>query len=237
VNIYTPLEQQIPWVLQAALLASGLLLIAGAVVRRQLASGDGGVLPDEGVTLRNMLEVLVEQLAELAEQTMGEHWRRYFALVGTMFLFILVANVKGLIPWVGGATSDVNTAAAWSIISFVVYNVVGIREHGWKYIYQFMGPSIWEPEIGGKRYHVRLLSPLFLPLELVLHGARMVTLTVRLVANMFADHTVVSVWIGMVPIAVPAIFMGLGLLIAFLQAFVFSLLTMIYIGQALQEPH
>ena len=100
-----------------------------------------------------------------------------------------------------------------------------------------MGPSIWELELGGKHYHVRLLTPIFLPLEIILHFARILTLSVRLLANMFADHTVVSVWIGMVPFAIPAIFMGLGLMVAFLQAFVFSLLSMIYIGQALQEPH
>ena len=70
-----------------------------------------------------------------------------------------------------------------------------------------------------------------------MHGARVITLTVRLVANMFADHAVVMVWIGIVPIAVPAIFMGLGLFVAFLQAFVFALLTMIYIGLALDEAH
>jgi F-type H+-transporting ATPase subunit a len=73
--------------------------------------------------------------------------------------------------------------------------------------------------------------------ELLLHLARIVTLAIRLLANMFADHTVVAVWIGLVPIAVPAVFMGLGLLVAVLQAFVFSLLTMIYIGLALEEPH
>jgi F-type H+-transporting ATPase subunit a len=77
----------------------------------------------------------------------------------------------------------------------------------------------------------------FLPLELFLHAARMLTLAVRLLANMNADHLVVAVFLGMVPIGVPAIFMGLGLLIAFLQAFVFSLLTMIYIGMALEEAH
>ena len=92
-------------------------------------------------------------------------------------------------------------------------------------------------EIGGKHYHVRLLAPVFLVLEIPLHFARILTLGIRLLANMFADHTVVLVWLGMVPLAVPAIFMGLGLLVSFLQAFVFALLTMIYIGQALEEPH
>ena len=138
---------------------------------------------------------------------------------------------------VGGATSYVETAFTWASIAFAVYNWVGIKTHGFKYIYQFMGPAIWHAHIGGKEYHVRLMTPLFLPLELLLHLARIATLTVRLVANMFADHTVVSIFVGLTYFAVPAIFMGLGTLVAFLQAFVFSLLTMIYIGSALEEAH
>jgi len=82
-----------------------------------------------------------------------------------------------------------------------------------------------------------LLMPIFLVLEVPLDLARILTLAVRLLANMFADHTVIAVWLTLVPIGVPAIFMGLGLIIAFLQAFIFALLTMIYIGLALDEPH
>ena len=77
----------------------------------------------------------------------------------------------------------------------------------------------------------------FIPLEIVLHLARAGSLTIRLLANMFADHKVISVWIGLVPIGIPAVFMGLGLVVSVMQAFVFSLLTMIYIGMALEEPH
>jgi len=236
-TIYTPLESSLhlSWVFQAAVLASCLLLAAGFAVRSRLAGG--GELPDEGVTVRNLFEVVVEYIADLGRTVIGDRYRDYFPLVGTIFFFIALSNVMGLVPGLAGATSDVNTCAAWAIISFAVYNYVGIREHGPKYIYKFMGPSLWEPEIGGKKWHVRLLAPLFLPLEIILHFARIVTLTVRLLANMFADHTVVVVWLGLVPIAVPAVFMGLGLLVAFLQAFVFSLLTMIYIGEALDHPH
>jgi F-type H+-transporting ATPase subunit a len=237
-NIYTPLEHSlhVPWVLQAAILAGGLVLAAGLAVRSKLADG-AGLLPDEGVTLRNMVEVVVEFLADLGQSTMGDDYRRYFPVVGTIFVFILVSNVMGLVPLVAGSTSDVNATVAWALISFGVYNFVGIRTHGWKYIYQFMGPSIMTLDLGGKHYHVRLLSPIFLPLEIVLHLARILTLAVRLLANMFADHTVVAVWLGLVPIAVPAIFMGLGLMVSVLQAFVFCLLSMIYIGQAMEEPH
>jgi F-type H+-transporting ATPase subunit a len=224
-------------VIQASVLATVLLVAAGLLVRRQIAAANGGVVPDEGVTLRNVLEVVVEALTDLARNTIGPEYRRYFPIVGTMFVFILVSNVLGLVPGLGGATSDVNTTTAWAIISFVFYNAVGIHNHGFWYVNQFMGPSMFETTIFGRHVHVRLLAIIFLPLELILHLARILTLSIRLLANMFADHTVVAVWLGLVPIAVPAIFMGLGLLVAFLQAFVFSLLTMIYIGLALEEAH
>ncbi|MCP4039552.1 MAG: F0F1 ATP synthase subunit A [bacterium] len=237
-GIYAPLASVgVEVVFQAALLAAILLGLAALSVKRRLATPDGGVLPDEGVTLRNLIEVIVVQLAELSRDIMGEDWRKHFPLIGTIFFFILVSNLMGLVPWVGGSTADVNTTAAWGIISFTYYNYVGIRIHGWKYIYQFMGPALAHVTIGGTQYHVRPLTPFFLPLEIVLHFARIVTLAVRLLANMYADHTVVSVWISLVPIAIPAVFMGLGLMVSFLQAVVFALLTMIYIGAASEEPH
>jgi F-type H+-transporting ATPase subunit a len=237
--IYHFLEEafDIPWVLQASLLAGALLLGAGVVIRRQIAAAAGGVLPDEGVTIRNVFEVVVDALSAMARDTMGDEWRRYFPVVATIFTFILIANLMNLVPGVGGPTIDINTTAAWAIISFLVYNFVGIRTHGFWYVNQFLGPSFFEVTLFGRKIHVRLLFWFFAPLEVILHLARILTLAVRLLANMFADHTVVSVWIGLVPVVVPAIFMGLGLLVAVLQAFVFALLSMIYIGMALAEPH
>jgi len=122
-------------------------------------------------------------------------------------------------------------------MSWVFYTFVGVKKHGTRYLIKFMGPSFFEKQIGGRTVHFRLLIPIFMPLEMVLDLARMLTLAVRLLANMFADHTVIAVWLSLVPLGVPAIFMGLGIVISVLQAFVFSLLTMIYIGLALDEPH
>jgi F-type H+-transporting ATPase subunit a len=239
-NIFTALEHDlhVPGVVLSALFASGLLLLAGMSIRSAIKNG-GGVLPDEGVTLRNVFEVIIEQLLEMGDMAMGgrENARRYFPIVGTIFFFVLISNLMGLVPGLAGSTSDINTTFAWAIISFVVYNYVGIKQHGWKYIYQFMGPSMFELELGGKHYHVRLLAPFFIILEVPLHLFRIGTLAIRLLANMFADHAVVLAWLALVPIAIPAIFMGLGTLVAFLQAFVFALLTMIYIGMALEEAH
>lgn len=225
------------WFIQAALVAAGLLLFAGVLVRRKLAVQGGGVVPDEGVTLRNLLEVLVEWLADVSRERMGPDWRKYFPIVGTIFFFILVSNLMGLIPGLAGATSSANTTWAWAVIAWLVYTAVGIGKHRWNYLVKFMGPSFFEKEIFGRHVHFRLLMPIFLVLEIPLDFARILTLAVRLLANMFADHAVVLVWISLVPIGIPAIFMGLGLVVCILQAFVFSLLTMIYIGLALEEPH
>jgi F-type H+-transporting ATPase subunit a len=237
VNIYTPLESIVPWVIQASILAGFLILAAGMLIRRRIATENGGLVPDEGVTLRNCFEVIVEGLASLAHDRIGDDWRKYFPIVGTMFVFILFSNLIGLLPGIEGATSDVNTTAAWAVISWIAYTWIGVAKHKQKYLIKFMGPSFFEKEIMGRTVHFRLLAPLMMALEIPLDLARMLTLAIRLLANMFADHTVIAVWLSLVPIGIPAIFMGLGLIVSFLQAFIFSLLTMIYIGLALEEPH
>jgi F-type H+-transporting ATPase subunit a len=238
VNIYAPLEHafHIPWVVQAAVLAAVLLVITGFIVRSRLAATNGGVMPDEGVTLRNVVEVIVEALSGLASQAIGPEWRKYFPLIGSIFFFVLLSNLLGLIPAVGGATSDVNAPLAWAVLAWCTYTFAGIQHHGRHYIQKFMGPA-FDVNIGGKHLHLRLLAPLMLVIELPLDLARMATLTIRLLANMFADHTVVAVWLGLVPFVVPAIFLGLGLVVCIIQAFVFALLTTIYIGLALEEAH
>jgi F-type H+-transporting ATPase subunit a len=225
-TIYDPLHHLgVPVVVQSTALAFFLLATAGLLVRRQLSTADGGVLPDDGISIRNIFEVIIENLAQIAKDNLGEeHWKTYFPIVGTIFFFILISNLLGLIPAFGGATSYVETTVAWAIISVVLAEAVGIKEHGVHYVKHFLGPIWW-------------LAPFFFILEVPLHAARIVTLAIRLLANMFADHTIVAVWLTLVPILVPAVFMGLGMVIAFLQAFVFALLTMVYIGQALEEAH
>jgi F-type H+-transporting ATPase subunit a len=171
-----------------------------------------------------VFELIIENLGQIAKDNLGDEYRTYFPIVGTIFFFILISNLLGLFPAFGGATSYIETTAAWAIISVSLAEAVGLRKHGFGYVKHFLGPIWW-------------LAPFFFILEVPLHLARIVTLTIRLLANMFADHTIVAVWLGLVPVLIPAIFMGLGLVIAFLQAFVFSLLTMVYIGQALEEAH
>ena len=237
--IFHALEEatNVPWVIWSALFAAALLLVSGVLVRARLAAANGGLVPDVGFSLRNVLELLVEMLRGLAEQNMGPHWRTYFPIIGTIFFFILISNLLGLIPGFAGATSSADTTWAWATISFVVHQYVGIKEHGFGYIKHFLGPSLFDVNIGGRKIHVRLLAPLYAIIEVLSHVSRVFTLAVRLLANMFADHTVVGVWLALVPAVVPAAFMGLGVMVAFLQAYVFALLSMIYIGLALEEAH
>jgi len=233
VTIYDPLSHAgVAQVFQAVVLVTVLLLAIGFAVRRELSGADGGIVPDEGFTLRNVFEVIVEGLAHLARENMGDDWRRWFPLVGTIFVFILVGNLLGLVPGVGGPTDNINTTAGWALLAVGVSEYAGIRKHGWAYVRHFLGPAF---EIGG--HHVYLMAPLFIVLELVGHVARVVTLAIRLLANMFADHTIVAVMTGLVPIAIPALFLGLGTIVSVLQAFVFALLTMVYIGLNTEDAH
>ena len=212
----------IPWPIWASLIAASLILISGVLVRSRLAATDGGIVPDAGFSVRNIIELLTEMLVGMAEQTMGHKWRTYFPFVATLFLFILVANLLGLIPGLGGATTNASVTWAWAIISFAVHQYVGIKENGLDYLKHFAGPVVW-------------LAPLYIIIEVISHLSRVFTLAVRLLANMSADHIVVGVWLALVPVVVPAIFLGLGVVVAFLQAYVFAMLSMIYIGLAL--PH
>jgi F-type H+-transporting ATPase subunit a len=238
VNIYSPLEHAfgIPWVIQAAVLAILLLLAASVVVRRSIAATNGGVIPDEGLSIRNIFEVILTGLAQLAESTIGPEYRKHLPLVASIFFFILLSNLLGLIPAIGGATSDVNTCLAWAVLAWCTYTYTGIRHHGFGYLRKFMGPS-FDVHWFGRHMHLPLMAPFMMLIELPLDVARMFTLTIRLLANMFADHTVLAVWLTLTPILVPAVFLGLGVVICIIQAFVFSLLTMIYIGLALEEAH
>jgi F-type H+-transporting ATPase subunit a len=212
----------IPWPIWASLFAVTIILLSGVLVRSRLAAAGGGLVPDEGFTVRNVIELLTEMLVGMAEQTMGHKWRTYFPFVATLFLFILIANLLGLIPGVGGATTSANVTWAWAIISFGVHQYVGFKENGVGYLKHFVGPVWW-------------LAPLYILIELISHLSRVFTLAVRLLANMSADHIVVGVWLALVPVVVPAIFLGLGVVVAFLQAYVFAMLSMIYIGLALEH--
>ncbi len=224
-NVFELLAPVLPIGISTVIACLGLTLLLAWLVRRGL-EGDDGVIPDERLTLRNFLEILLEGAVSLARQVIGHDWARWMPLVGTLGFFILVSNVMGLVPFLTNPTSYIETNLAWALISFGTYHYAGISHHGIGYLHHFVLGPPW-------------LWPLTLPVELIGHAARILSLTIRLTANMFADHTLLALFLSfqVVNAFIPALFVGLGLFVAFLQAFIFMFLTMIYIGMALEEAH
>ena len=189
-------------------------------------SGDAGLVPPPKFGLRNLFEVLADTVIGLMAGVMGEKAaKRYLPLVGTLFLFILFSNLLGLIPGFLPPTETLKTNLALSIAVFILSHVFGVREHGLKYFKHFLGPIWW-------------LIPLMLPIELISHVARPLSLSMRLMGNIVGDHKLVGVFFGILPFLLPVPFMLMGVLVCVVQAVVFSLLTTVYISQAVaHEDH
>jgi len=206
-----------------------LVFIAFAASRYAVAvsgSGDAGLVPPPRLNLRNLFEVLADTVLGLMAGVMGEKAaKRYLPLVGTLFIFILFSNLLGLIPGFLPPTETLKTNLALSVTVFVLSHVFGVREHGLKYFKHFLGPIWW-------------LIPLMLPIELISHIARPVSLSMRLMGNIVGDHKLVGVFFGILPFLLPVPFMVMGVLVCVVQAVVFSLLTTVYISQAVaHEEH
>lgn len=191
-----------------------------------LASADGGLVPPRSMNLRNFFETMTESVYGMVEGAMGEkNARRFFPLVGTLWMFILFGNLIGLVPGFISPNDTLKTNVALALTVFLATHVYGIKEHGLAYFKHFLGPS-------------PALAPLMLPIELVSHLARPLSLSLRLMGNMLADHKVVFSFFTLVPILVPLPFMLLGLLVCLVQAIVFCTLTMVYLSMAIEhEEH
>jgi len=174
--------------------------------------------------LQNFMEVIVSGIENMIVETMGEHGRPFFPLVATLAIFILVSNLIGLVPGFFPPTANINTTAACAVIVFVMTHVVGVKEHGVKYIKHFMGPIIW-------------LAPMMFFIEVIGHFSRVISLTLRLFGNMNGHELVLMIFFGLAPFLVPLPMMLMGVLVSFIQAFVFMLLAMIYIQGSLEHAH
>jgi F-type H+-transporting ATPase subunit a len=174
--------------------------------------------------LQNFLETIVSGLENFVVDIMGPEGTHYLSLIGSLFLFILVCNLQGLIPGFDSPTANINTTLALALVTFTATHYIGIKRHGIGYIKHFMGP-IWA------------LAPLMLPIELISHFARVMSLTFRLFGNMVAKHKLLLVLALLAPYIAPVPILGLGLLVAFVQALVFTLLTMLYLSGSVEEAH
>ena len=226
-SIYGVLDSAIP-VLHQSLIA-GVLLTLLVAWRVGASVGPDTLIPDARFSLRNFIEVLFEGICSLAHDAIGHDWQKYMPLLGTLGLFILISNLMGIVPGLGGPTSYVETNLSWAILSVVTSELAAIRVNGIVGWAKHMAPGPW------------WLAPLMFPVELFSHLIRFVSLTIRLTANMFADHTLLAIFVGgfgtTVGLLFPWIVLGLGIFICFVQAFIFTFLTMIYIGQGVEESH
>jgi F-type H+-transporting ATPase subunit a len=177
------------------------------------------------MSFRNFFEIVAESLYKLTEQVIGHHDAPiYFPIIGSLFVFIFGANILGLIPGFLPPTENLNTTMALGIFVFVYYNIAGFKAHGASYLKHFLGPVIY-------------LAPLMLIIEIASHVFRPVSLAFRLRGNIMGDHAVLGVFSSLVPYALPIIFYGLGVFVAFIQAFVFCLMTMVYISLSTAHDH
>ena len=173
---------------------------------------------------QNVMEVIIGGFDSLLNDIMGHNGRKFFPLIATLGLFILVSNLIGLVPGFESPTSNINTNAAMALIVFLSTHVVGIKEHGLKYFKQFMGPVGW-------------LTPLMLPIEVISHLSRPLSLTFRLFGNIKGEDIVLLVVLFLVPYFVPLPVFILMVFTSLVQTLVFMLLAMMYIAGAMEEGH
>lgn len=169
-------------------------------------------------------EGILKAVNSMLEDNIGKEGSQFLPFVTALAIFIFISNAMGLIPGFGSATGNLNTTAALAILVFIYYNYIGIKKHGFKYIKHFLGPVWW-------------LAPLMLPIEIISHLARPLSLSIRLFANMFGDHSVFLVFLGLVPFIIPVPIMALGLFVCFVQTLIFVMLTVIYLAGAVEEEH
>jgi F-type H+-transporting ATPase subunit a len=217
------------WTLTHVLVAFLVLCFTAAgciAFWRGLKREDKGVTPSRTMNLRNFFEYNAESVYGMVEGAMGEaNAARFFPLIGALWMFILFGNLFALIPGFVSPNDTLKTNVGLALLVFVLTHYYGVKEHGLAYFKHFLGPSL-------------ALAPLMLPIELISHFARPMSLAVRLMGNMMADHKVVMSFFALVPLLVPIPFLLLGLLVCLIQALVFCTLAMVYIGMAIEhEEH
>ena len=174
---------------------------------------------------QQIAEMIHEFTGDQAEQIIGHGYQRFQAFVTCIFLFVVLNNLLGLIPGIETPTKSPVVPLGIALLTFLFYNFHGFRAQGVVgYMKHFAGPVWW-------------ISPLLFPIEIISHCARVMSLTIRLYANMFASDLVTLVFFSICPVVIPAAFLGLHLMVSLIQAYVFMLLAMIYLSQAVSHDH
>ena len=207
-----------PWTNFVAMevLVALIIILLFALLRPRLSMDR----PGKG---QHLAEMVYGFVGGQTDSVIGHRGRPYVPFFGAIFVFILCANLIGAIPTLESPTMSPAVTLGCALAAFCFYNSVGVRTQGpFRYLKHFLGPVWW-------------LSFIMFPIEVISNLARLLSLTVRLFANMFAGELVIFAFISMVPLVLPLPFMALHIFVAFLQAYIFMLLTMVYVGEAL--PH
>ncbi len=210
-----------PWAnfIAMEILVALIIMVMFALLRSRLSMDKPG-------KLQHVWEVIYDFLYGQTHEVIGHDGHKYLAFTGTLFIFVLFGNLIGIIPSFESPTMFPAVTVGCAMAAFFYYNIAGISVQGIKkYLAHFAGP-------------VPLMAPLMIPIEIVSHLARPMSLTIRLYANMLAGEKVTLVFLGLTYLVMPAVFMGLHVFVSLLQAYVFAVLTMIYIGGAVaHEEH
>jgi len=193
-----------------------LLTLVSFIVVRRLSLVPGPI--------QNAIELVFLGLNNLIKDTMGEKGKAFMPLFIAEALFIFTANMIGVIPTFFSPTADLNTTAAMAICVFLLTHIIGVITHGFKYLKQFLGPVWW-------------LIPIFIPIEIISHLSRPLSLSVRLFGNIRGEDLVLAILLLLVPYLLPIPMLFLMIFTSLLQTFVFILLTMLYISGALEGAH
>jgi len=220
-GVYTP-ENAIPWYTVMFVLACIISLLLIWVFKGKLSEDE----PGHG---QQTLEVGVLAVRSMLEDIVGPHGLKYFPVVMTFAVLILVSNVMGLFPLFMSPTSATSVTFALGISSFVYYNYIGIKENGvFRHLKHFAGPIWW-------------IAPLIFPIEIISNLIRPFSLGIRLFGNLFADEKVMDSIAHLVPgytyWVVPVFLMPLSLFVALIQTFVFVLLSQLYLSEVSHAPH
>jgi F-type H+-transporting ATPase subunit a len=215
---------------QFVVIAGGLFTliictVCGLLYKRSVDRAGDDILPEGRFNLRTILDMAMDLVVGISKDNLGHSWRTFAPLLAGIFMFIVVSNLGGLIPGFIPATESLSNNLAMGLTVFLVYNIAGLIEHRGHYIKQFTGPML-------------AIAPLMLVIELIGHAFRPVSLSLRLMGNIFADHLLVGIFTANAPhILIPSALMFFGLLVALVQSFVFTLLTSIYISLAVSHDH
>jgi F-type H+-transporting ATPase subunit a len=209
-----------PWTnyVTMELFVAAIIMLVFALLKSRLSADRPG-------KTQQTFELIYEFIDSQGKEQVEHHSDRYFSFFGTIFIFVLFGNLVGVIPTLESPTMYPSVPLGCAVAVFLYYNYMGVREVGIiNYLKHFAGPVLW-------------LSPLMIVVEIVSHMARPMSLTIRLFANMYAGEQITMVFLGLTFLGFPAIFMGLHVFVSLIQAYVFMVLTMLYVGAATAEEH